>query len=151
MARISGNQMAKSHENIIIHPGIVDHLGKDSVFVRILSQSACSTCHAKGACSISESEEKIIETQQTGRHNYKAGDPVTVRMKQSTGQKAVMLGYVIPLVILTASIITLLSIFEDQGVAALVSLLLLVPYYFALYLIRDRLKQHFSFRIYSEN
>jgi len=46
----------------IIHPGIIERISGEKVFVRILSQSACSACHAKGACSVADAEEKIIET-----------------------------------------------------------------------------------------
>ena len=143
--------MGKLTQQIIIHPGIVDHLGKDTVFVRILSQSACSTCHAKEACMVSEVEEKIIETTPQTNRSYKPGDHVTVRMKLSTGRKAVLLGYVIPLVILVASIITFLLLLKNEGLAALISLSLLVPYYAGLYLMRDKLKQQFNFTLYSES
>jgi sigma-E factor negative regulatory protein RseC len=137
--------------NIIIHPGIVDHIEEGVVFVRILSQSACSTCHAKGACAVSEIEEKIVEVVNPGNRNYQPGEHVTVKMKQSLGRRAVMLGYIIPLIILVGSIVTLVLLLNNEGLAALLSILLLVPYYGLLYLSRNKLKQHFNFTIYPEN
>jgi len=127
---------------------MVDHVEKGKVFVRILSQSACSTCHAKGVCSVSEVEEKIVEVDTSDDSSYKSGDQVNVRMQQKLGRKAVMLGYAIPLIILVVSIIVFVSLFENEGLAALLSLLMLIPYYVVLYLLRNKLKQQFSFSIY---
>lgn len=139
--------MADQAGNIIIHPGIVDHLQENKVFIRILSQSACSTCHAKGACAVSDMEEKIIEVDEPHGRTLRPGELVNVKMKQSMGTRAVLLGYVIPLVILVFSIIVFVMFFNNEGLAAILSLLLLVPYYLVLYLLRSRLKQQFKFTL----
>jgi sigma-E factor negative regulatory protein RseC len=131
----------------IIHPGIVEEVTPERVLVRILSQSACSTCHAKGACSVSETEEKVIEVENPGPGEWKPGQQVMVAMDQSLGLKAVFLGYLLPLIILVASVIVFLAWFNDEGLAALISILMLAPYYLVLYLFRSRLKKRFSFRI----
>ena len=142
--------MAASDQQVIIHPGIVERVEDESVFVRVLSRSACSSCSVRGACAISEVEEKIIEVSPHDHKRYQPGDPVTVRMSQSLGRKAVLLGYVVPLVILVASIIAFVLILDNEGLAALLAILLLAPYYAALYFLRHRLKQQFSFSIYAE-
>jgi len=131
----------------IIHPGIIESIKGDKVFIRILSQSACSTCHAKGACTVADIEEKIIEADLDPSGNHKPGDQVMVRMEESLGRKAVLLGYVLPLVVLVGSIVFFLSVLEHEGLAALLSLLMLVPYYLVLYLFRKRLQKEFRFRI----
>jgi sigma-E factor negative regulatory protein RseC len=143
--------MASPDQSIIIHPGIVDHLEDDKVFVKVLSQSACASCYAKGACSIAEVEEKIIEVRPPDYKDFKPGDPVTVRMKQSLGRKAVILGYILPLIILVVSIVLFVLILKNEGLAALISIILLIPYYLVLYLLRKKLKQQFSFSIYRED
>lgn len=131
----------------IIHPGIIERISGDKVFIRILSQSACSSCHAKGACTIADVEEKIIEAELDPAGNRKPGEEVMVKMEESLGHKAVLMGYVLPLIVLVGSIILFLSLFKNEGLAALLSILMLVPYYFALYLFRNRLKKEFRFRI----
>ena len=136
-----------SGEETIIHPGVIDKVEEGKIFVKILSQSACFTCHAKGMCSISEVEEKIIEIDHVQPHGYKEGDQVMVGLEESLGRKAVMLGYVLPFVIFVVSIIVLITLIHHEGIAALISLLLLVPYYLSLYLMRHRLKKEFRFRI----
>ena len=131
----------------IIHPGIIENISGDKVSVRILSQSACNSCHAKGACTVADLKEKIIETETDQPGNFKPGDEVMVRMDESLGRKAVFLGYGLPVVVLVTSIIIFLSLLNHEGLAALLSLLMLVPYYLVLYLFRKRLHKEFRFRI----
>lgn len=131
----------------IIHPGIIESISGDKVFIRILSQSACSSCHAKGACTIADVEEKIIEAELDPSRNRKPGEQVMVKMEESLGHKAVLMGYVLPLIVLVGSVILFLSLFKHEGLAAVLSILMLVPYYFILYLFRKRLRKEFRFRI----
>ena len=131
----------------IIHPGIIESINGDKVFIRILSQSACSSCHAKGACTIADVEEKIIEADIDPSENRKPGEQVMVKMEESLGHKAVLMGYVLPLIVLVGSVILFLSLFKHEGMAALLSILMLVPYYFTLYLFRKRLRKEFRFRV----
>lgn len=70
-----------------------------------------------------------------------------VKMEESLGHKAVLMGYVLPLIVLVGSIVLFLSFFKNEGLAALLSILMLVPYYFILYLFRKRLRKEFRFRI----
>ena len=131
----------------IIHPGIIESIQGDKVSVRILAQSACSSCHAKGACVVAEVEEKIIEADPGHSGNWKPGDQVMVKMEETMGRKAVFMGYVLPLVVLVVSIIIFLSLLKDEGLAAVLSLLMLGPYYLTLFLFRKRLQKEFRFRI----
>ena len=131
----------------IIHPGIVESISEDKVSVRILAKSACSSCHAKGACTIADVEEKIIEVENETPDRMKEGDQVMVRMEESLGRKAVLLGYVLPLVVLLVSIIVFISLLKHEGLAALLSILMLVPYYSTLFLFRKKIHKEFRFRI----
>jgi len=131
----------------IIHPGIIESIHGDKVSVRILARSACSSCHAKGACTVADIEEKIIEADLEPSVRWKPGDQVMVRMEESLGRKAVLMGYGLPLVVLVGSIIVFLSLLNHEGLAALLSILMLVPYYLILYLFRKRLQKEFRFRI----
>ncbi|NTV83506.1 MAG: SoxR reducing system RseC family protein [Bacteroidales bacterium] len=131
----------------IIHPGIIESIQGDKVSVRILARSACSSCHAKGACTVADIEEKIIEADLDPLVSWKPGDHVMVRMEESLGRKAVLMGYGLPLVVLVGSIILFLSLLNHEGLAALLSILMLVPYYLLLYLFRKRLQKEFRFRI----
>ena len=131
----------------ITHPGIVEKVEGESVFVKILSQSACSSCHAKGMCSVAEVEEKTVEVNYMSGGNYKAGDHVTVRMERSLGKKAVFLGYLLPFILLITTLILMINLTSNEGLSALASLLVLGPYYLLLYLFKEKLSKQFRFRI----
>jgi sigma-E factor negative regulatory protein RseC len=136
-----------SGKEVISHPGIVDKIEGDRIFVRILAQSACSTCHAKGACIASEMEEKIVDVARPEGRFIRNGDQVQLVLRKSLGNLAVILGYIVPFVILLAALLITVIITGKEGLAALVSLLILVPYYLVLYLFKGRLEKVFTFMI----
>jgi sigma-E factor negative regulatory protein RseC len=70
-------------------------------------------------------------------------------MEKTMGNKAVLYAYFLPFVILLTTLIVMLSIFHNEAVAGLTSLAILIPYYFILFLQRDKIKKKFTFRIYS--
>ena len=133
-------------EATITHQGIIDSIALNSINVRIVSASACSACHAKGACNASDMQEKMIEVNP-GSKEVKVGEWVTIVSKESMGFKALLLGYVLPflLVLLTLIVCTLASLKEST--AGLISLAILIPYYAILYLTRDIVKKSFIFEI----
>ena len=63
------------------------------------------------------------------------------------GMMAVLLAFVLPFVLLIFSLFLLMALIENELYAALLSLAVLIPYYFVLWLNKTRLKQQFSFTI----
>jgi len=131
----------------ITHPGTITRIGENTVFVKILAQSACATCHSKAMCSVADMEEKIIEVDKAEDENYKIDDTVTIAMEKSMGTRAVILGYIIPFFLVVGALFVLMALTGNEGLSALVSVLLLVPYYLGLYYFRDKLKREFRFRV----
>ncbi len=130
----------------IHHIGIVARISQEAVFVRITQRSACSGCHAKSMCSASEQKEQIIEIpDHTGQ--YAVGEEVEVCGQTNLGMEAVVLAFVIPLILVVAGVAGGIYLGCDESVSGLISLLILVPYYGALYLFRDRLKKRFVFTV----
>jgi sigma-E factor negative regulatory protein RseC len=136
-----------SEKGAISHPGIVESIEGQKVNVKILAQSACSSCHAKGMCSVAEMEEKIIEVNTGAVSNLKPGDTVQITMKKSLGPRAVFLGYLLPFLILLTTLITVLAITGNEGLAAIIAILVLVPYYVVLYYLKDRISKTFRFSL----
>ena len=134
-----------SFANTISHKGIVIKSNNDSVKVVITSESACSGCHAEGSCSLSGTEEKIIEVK--GTYSCKEGDNVTVLMEQSTGYTALFFGYLLPLIIVIATLIILLSFNYPELFAGIISILSLLPYYLVLWLFRNKVDEKFIFSL----
>ncbi len=129
----------------IEHEGIVKSSDNKSVTVSIISSSACSGCHAEGICSLSGKEEKIVEIQ--GIYSVAPGENVRVLMKQSSGFTAVLFGYVMPLVLVLAVLIILVSASVQELTAGIGSVAVLVPYYLIIYLFRNRINKKFTFTL----
>ena len=131
----------------ISHPGIVEQITDDKVIVKIIAMSACSSCHAKGMCNVADMEEKIVEVRKIPHRDFQKNDQVTVSMKKSLGSRAVLLGYIFPFVLMIATLLLVLFLIGDEGVAGLSAILILIPYYWLLYIYRKKLKSTFSFTI----
>jgi sigma-E factor negative regulatory protein RseC len=133
-------------QSSVSHDGVVESVAGESVFVRFIAQSACSACHAKGVCSISNSEEKVVEVKGV-KPGWKPGDHVTVLLEQRQGFIALMFGYGIPLVVLLAVLFTVSAITGREAFSALIALGSLLPYYLIIWLFRKRISGKFEFRI----
>ncbi len=131
----------------ITHTGRINQITPTWIFVTIVSESACSACHAKGFCGAADMKEKIIEVKNPKNEELKPGDSVTIVMQKSTGLKAVFYGYILPFIVLMATLLGTLNATNNEGLAGLLALLVLVPYYFALYMMRDKLQSKFEFKI----
>ena len=131
----------------IRHSGIVKQIDDDFVYVSIVSQSACASCHAKGACNITDLNEEVVEVPRGNADVYRVGDRVEVAMRKSLGTRAVMLGYVVPFLLVIATMIIVLAFVGNEGLAGLLALGALIPYYLLLYLRRKHLKRTFTFSI----
>lgn len=78
---------------------------------------------------------------------YRVGQEVTIVGSIGLGLRATLWAYVVPLVVLMVVLVAVSWWTEDEGLAALVALASLIPYYIGLYLLRDRLQRTFTFRI----
>ncbi|MDA3943976.1 MAG: SoxR reducing system RseC family protein [Bacteroidetes bacterium] len=133
--------------NEVAHPGVIIQISGPMAEVIILSKSACNSCQVKGACNMSEMEEKKVFVELPPEHSYKSGQQVNVIMRQSLGNFAVFLGYILPFIILLLMLIIMLTLGFGEGIAGLVSLAILVPYYLILHKSKDKLSQKFSFQL----
>ena len=76
-------------KNEIQHTGEIIDITPDFTTVKIIASSACSGCHAKSLCGMSEDQEKIIMLPTDPYATYNVGDQVQVATKMSMGMKAV--------------------------------------------------------------
>ena len=136
-----------SSSGTIEHLGIVKEISSNQVIVSIVQQSACGSCNVRGACSISDTNEKIIDVARLRDESYVVGEQIRVILEQSLGIKALGLGYMLPFLILLAILVTMVSMGINEGLAGITALASLAPYYIVLFFFRDRLKKEFSFRL----
>lgn len=130
----------------ISHKGIITKLSEKSIIVSIINESACSSCHANGACSVADMKDKEIEISQFNG-DYHIGQSVEVVGQTSQGFKALFYGYVFPFILIMVVLVSLTVIHVNEGISGLISLSILVPYYFVLYLSRNKIKKNFEFEI----
>ena len=132
----------------ISHSGVVESIKEGCVRVRILQTSACAACKVAGHCHASESKEKIVDVlnaEDTSR--LKVGDHVIVSASRDVANSALFLGFGVPLLILLSVLFIMLQLVTDEGFAALIALLALLPYYGLLYLMREKIQQKMAFFI----
>ena len=134
-------------KNEIKHRAKVVEMTPDFTTVEIIVSSACSECHAKGLCGMSEEQEKLIMVPTDGFADIKEGDEVKVLTKMTMGLKAVWISYVIPLAILMILILSLSAVFENEFLCGLAAVAGVAVYYFGIWLLRDRLSNEFVFYI----
>ena len=63
--------------NLISHLGTIKSIDKKNLIVKIISQTACSACHAKSACTSADQTVKEIEIQQE-EGGFQIGEEVLV-------------------------------------------------------------------------
>lgn len=131
----------------VSHKGMIVSVGKDKVSVQIVSESACSACHAAGLCGAAESKKKIVDVPVYGDRSYSIGQEVEVCLAKKMGLKAVLLSYVIPLVILLILVLSLSYIGFGELASGLVSIGGIAVYYLILYLCRNHLAEGYVFYI----
>ncbi|PIE84356.1 MAG: RseC/MucC family positive regulator of sigma(E) [Bacteroidia bacterium] len=139
MARGKGQSCAIKH-------GVVVASGGGVVRVSFVAMSACSGCHAKGACGLSEAQDREVDIY-TDSADYQVGDHVQVGLQDSKGLYAVVISYLVPFVLVVATIFALQGMGFSEGLSAVVGLLLLAPYYLSLYFLKGRISKSFSLTI----
>ena len=131
--------------NKISHPGIVESVSDGCVKVRILQASACGACKVAGHCHAAESKEKIVEVCCCNTDAYSTGQEVTVSTSGVVANRALLLGFGIPFLVLVGVLVMVLLMTDNEGLSALCGLAALVPYYGILYLCRDHISRQLMF------
>ena len=137
--------MAKKDE--IRHSGKILEITPDFTTVQIVVSSACTSCHAKTMCGMSEDEEKVIMVPTDPYAGYKVGDEVQVMTKMTMGLKAVWISYVIPVAVLMILILSLSSVIGNELMLGFVAIAGVALYYLGIWIFRDRLSNEFVFYI----
>ncbi len=133
-------------EEKVLHAGIIQEVTANKLTVVIVNASACSSCHAQGACLASDMKEKEIEIYRFSGEYY-PGQQVNIVGHAAQGYKAAFYGYVLPFILVFVTLLVAVSITHSEGFAGIASLAILIPYYTALYFFRNKIKHSFEFEI----
>ena len=133
--------------NKISHSGVIEHIMDGCVKVRIVQTSACAACKVASHCNAAESKIKIVDVYSNNCSAYQVGQEVIVWASKDVANKALLLGFGIPFLLLVCVLLLALRFTSEEGIAALTALGSLVPYYFVLWLLRNKIQQQISFQI----
>ena len=128
-----------------IHSGIVSKMNGSSLIISLDDNVHCESCRAKGTCGISDSGSKEVEVPHTN-DSFTLNEHVNVVLKKGLGLKAVFWAYIFPFLLMIATLI-ISSEFLIEWKAGLLSLLILIPYYLLLYVLRNAFKKTFKISI----
>jgi len=131
----------------VSHMGLVEKVEGDKATVRILSVSACSACKSKGACSISDMKEKLIEVHLKEDQDVKTGDNVNVAIAQKQGDKAVVLAYAIPILVFIGVLVLFTQLKASELLAGGAAIGGVGLYFLVLRLFKSKIENQFMFYI----
>ncbi len=131
----------------IVKNGLVKAIKSNCIDVEIISCSACSGCTISSSCSMSETKRRIVTIQGNYAEQYQIGDKVEVVMSDRLGLQAVVYAFVIPLVLLLIAVACCHGYGFDDIISGISGIIVLIPYYFVLFLNRNRLENKFCCRL----
>ena len=94
-----------------------------------------------------EQAEKILTVPRPKGKDFTLNQKVNVKMAIGQGNKAAILAYLIPIILLLAVLFVCLGLGLSEGLSALLGIIALIPYYIILYLRRDKLKEKFEYHL----
>ena len=118
-----------NEETNICREGIVRAINGDDISVEIIVSSACSGCHAKSICIPSDRRQEVITVNNTRQEEYQVGETVELLLETAAGNKAVVLAYVLPLVILLVLLFGCYALTHKELLSVGVGVLGVVLYY----------------------
>ena len=129
----------------ISHSGRIVAIDSQSITVEFVTEDACASCHASALCGMSEGKVKTV--QVPSRLGFELGEEVEILLKRSMGMKAVWLAYVLPLFLMVAVLLALSSAGLGELQAGLCGIAAVGLWYLVLWLLRDKLKNEYTFDI----
>lgn len=128
------------------HIGRVQEITLNDIKVAIQPQASCVGCQAQAVCGNDNKNEKFVVVHRQN-HNYIVGETVKVILLQSLGFWALFVSYILPIILVFATLIIFIKIGFNEGFAGLFSLLVLVPYFFIIYCLKGSISKKINFDI----
>ena len=131
----------------IEHKGTVAFVGRDVVLVNIEVMEACGSCASRKACAMGQGTPREILVSTPDAEKYSVGEVVNLSVKQTAGVAAVFFCYVLPLIVMLAALVVMVSLGFMEGTSALTALCSLLTYYLLLWLFRKHISRKVVFTI----
>jgi sigma-E factor negative regulatory protein RseC len=133
----------------ISHSGVISKIAPNKITVALKGNINCEGCKAQSACGVSDSNDKEIEVYNLTQ-SFQLNEPVDVLLKRELGLKAVFWAYIFPFILMMA-VLVISSFFLKEWIAGVLSLIILIPYYLMLYILKDTFQKAFQVSILKFN
>lgn len=131
----------------IKHTATVSRISNGNIEATISVSTACDGCHAKSSCGSADGKTRTIDIPYEG-NDLQVGDTINILGDAAMGNSAVTFAYIVPFILVMLTLIVSLNIFHLSEISAGgYSLLILPLYYIVLYMLKDKFKKKYTFRI----
>lgn len=129
---------------------IVD-ITPSEIEVEVCRPEACAACKAKSVCSeggASGGGRRM--TLLNDGQGYAVGEQITLVMRRSSGLKAVLIAYLVPVFLIVATLLTFQAMQVKDIIAAMTTLGILGLYFLIVRLLRGRINRELTIEIEKE-
>lgn len=133
--------------NEISHEGTVVSIGDGHMQVSITRQSACEACKVATHCIAAEGKPMTVDIANADVANYTVGERVRIVETKQVAVRALVMAFVIPLVIMVATLAIVTALTGNEGLGALASLAVLVVCFLCMRMISGRIEHQLQFRV----
>lgn len=117
--------------------------------VEVCRPEACAACKAKSVCSEGGGEGKRMTLINDGQ-GYAVGEQITLVMRRSSGLKAVLIAYLVPVFLIVAALLIFQAMQVKDIIAAMATLGILGLYFLIVRLLRGRINRELTIEIEKE-
>ena len=129
----------------VFKQGVVTKIVENKVWVAFDSCSGCQNCQMNKFCTETKQKEVVVEVDE--QDHFQIGEKVVVISEVKEGLKAVVLGYLLPLVLMVGCVLVMSAAGYEDNISGISGIIVLIPYYFGVFLLKDRLKSAFTVRV----
>jgi len=149
MTQLDLNSYKTNSDKLVKHEGVVSKISQNAITISLKGNINCEGCKAQSACGVSDSNDKEIEVLNSTQ-TFQLNESVDVILKKELGLKAVFWAYVFPFILMVV-VLVISSFFFQEWVAGILSLVVLIPYYYVLYVMKDTFQKAFQVSILKFN
>lgn len=122
---------------------IVREINETYLIVEMTVSSACSSCHAKGACGASEQKQEKLKVTCADPSQYRLGELVNIELKQTLARKAVLIAYFFPFLVMIIGLFGIYAITKNELLSIGISIGGTTLYFFIISKLKDKLEKEF--------
>ncbi|MCL2560811.1 MAG: SoxR reducing system RseC family protein [Rikenellaceae bacterium] len=131
----------------IVHEGIVKEIMGNMVVVAVEQNCACGSCRVKSLCGLGERGENEVAVYDRDAERYSVGETVVVAIGTAMGMKAVLWAYIMPFLLMLATLLITKELGATELVSGLLTLGAVGGYYACLWFARHKMEREIVFKI----